>query len=195
MNEKSLDPRTIIVATTRRLLAEHGAVGLGMRQVAMSCSMSVSSLYHYFHDKDSLLKAVFDETNTQLGRLRADLPAQPTAAAKLQQLVEFQLDHAEEVVAVLKYYLAYRNLYQKNDRGVLPEKAYLHMLEVVESGVASGEFEVRDSVSDAQVMTHAVNGYLLEYYPYILPQTEKNQLATKITNFLLRALRGGEYHD
>ena len=75
---------------------------------------------------------------------------------------------------------------------MLPPKAYLHMQEVLEKGIESGEFYVIDMVADAQVMTHAVNGFLLEYYPEEIADKEKDQLVQKLHQFLIRGLKGGE---
>lgn len=190
MNE--IESRESILTITTRLLAEQGAAGLGMRDIARDAAVTPSTIYHYFVNKDQLLKSAFDEVNTRLGVARKQLPPARTAAELLLQRIHFQLDHAEEVVAVLKYYLAYRHTYTKSDQGVLPEKAYLHMLEVLKMGQRTGEFYSEDIVADAQVMTHAVNGFLLEYYPERMTETEKNWLALRMYHFLIRALKGGE---
>lgn len=184
--------RDTIIDTTIHYLAAEGAYGMSMRDLAQKADIAPSAIYHYFKNKDDLLKSVFDHANTELGRARAELPQADTVSDMLKQRIEFQLDHAEEIVAVLKYYLAYRDLYKKASHGVLPPKAYLHMQEVLERGVETGEFEVKDIVGDAQVMTHAVNGFVLEYYPLELSKNDKKALTTKIHSFLLRALKGGD---
>ena len=186
------ESREIILNTTTRLLALQGAAGVGMRDIARESGVAPSVIYHYFANKDDLLKAAFDMVNTRLGLIRSQLPATNSASELLAQRIRFQIDHAEEVVAVLKYYFAYRHLYQKEAEGVLPPKAYLHMQEVLEKGIESGEFYVIDMVADAQVMTHAVNGFLLEYYPEEIADKEKDHLVQKLHQFLIRGLKGGE---
>jgi AcrR family transcriptional regulator len=186
------DSRDIILDTATKLLALQGAAGAGIRDIARASSVAPSVIYHHFGNKDGLLRAVFDRTNTRLGELRNQLPEVPTAGDLLAQRIRFQLDHAEEVVAVLKYYLAYRHTFVRLERGVLPEKAYLHMLEVVLRGVGTGEFRSHDVVADAQVMTHAVNGFLLEYYPEELSDGAKEEVVIRISSFLMRSLEGGE---
>lgn len=184
--------RAKLIDVTTSLVAYRGAADVSMRDVASGAGMAPSAIYHYFSGKDDMLKSMFDTVNTRLGLVRSTLPETATAADMLRQRIEFQLDHAEEIVAVLKYYFAYRNLYEKDKHGVLPEKAYLHMLEVLERGVSSGEMVSDNMVADAQVMTHAVNGFVLEYFPEEMSNTQKQELVDKIYPFLMRAMRGGE---
>jgi AcrR family transcriptional regulator len=184
----TLDTKQKIVLITTHLLARDGVAALSMRDIAHEADVATSVLYYYFADKDSLLRSVFDSINTNLGLVRATLPSCSTASEMLEQRILFQLNHIEEVVAVLKFYLAYRNQYVIAPHGVLPEKAYLHMQEVLEYGLLRGEFTTNDIVGDAQVMTHAVNGFLLEYYPLPLSHHDKQVLSQKLHAFLIRAL-------
>jgi AcrR family transcriptional regulator len=185
--------RDHILQQTTKLLATHGAGAVSMRAVAKESGVAASVIYHYFEDKDVLLKEVFDHANRQLGQLRAQLPPTETVSDMLAQRIQFQLDHAGLIVAVLKYFFAYRELYPVTDQGVLPEKSCLHIEEVLLRGQQTGEFYIRDVTSDARVITHAINGFVLEYYPATLPGKKKQQLVGLIHGFLLRAVtKGGD---
>jgi vacuolar-type H+-ATPase subunit I/STV1 len=131
---------------------------------------------------------MYQHINTSLGQARALLPQTATADEMLRQRVAFQIDHAREIVAVLKYYLTYRSAFGYTGHGFVPEKAYEHMREVLARGQGTGEFAINDLDTEAKVMTHAVNGFLLEYHPYSPQGEEKKQLVETITGFLLRAL-------
>ena len=153
-------------------------------------------MYHYFPDKDALLKEMFDTLNSSLGNKRARLPVAHNASEMLKQRIEFQLDNAEAIVAVLKYYLAYRKTFPKFKEGYVPDKSSLHIEEVLERGTASNEFISPDIKKDAKVITHAINGYLLEYYPHIPKGKEKVELINTIHQFLIRSLtKGGERNE
>ena len=54
------------------------------------------------------------------------------------------------------------------------------------------EFTITHLDDDAKVITHAINGFLLEYYPYMPERKEKKELIDRIYRFLIRALKGGD---
>ena len=178
-----------IIQKATQLFAHSGYEVLSMRTLAQSIPITPSVLYHHFKDKDVLLKAMFDHVNRQLGIQRKKLPTVTTASEMLFQRIIFQLDHAEEIVAVLKYYITYRKKFKKNPTGFVPEKTALHIEEVLRFGIETDEFMVRDVVNDAKIITHAINGFLLEYFPAKLTKTEKKSIAVPLHAFLLRALR------
>lgn len=172
-----------------QLFAREGYEGVSMRILAEQVPIAPSVLYHHFKDKDALLKELFDTVNTQLGVERAKLPEVKTAADMLRQRIEFQIDHAEEIVAVLKYYLTYRDSFAENTLGFIPEKGYLHILEVLDYGAETGEFVIHNREEDAKVITHAINGFLLEYYPHKPEARQKADLVEIIYQFIIRALK------
>jgi AcrR family transcriptional regulator len=183
---------TLLLEKAAELFSVSGYDAFSIRTLAQRIPITPSVIYHYYDDKDSLLKAMFDYANRQLGQARAELPHPKSASKMLMQRIEFQLDHADLIVAVLKYYLTYRNKFPRFEVGFVPDKSSLHIEEVLEYGVKTGEFVVDDLKKDAKVITHAINGFLLEYYPYRPEGKEKKELITTIYTFLVRALRGGD---
>jgi AcrR family transcriptional regulator len=177
-----------ILIASRRIFARKGYDGLGMRILASELDCALSVLYHHFENKDQLLKSMFDWTSSSLGEDRANLPITDSANKMLEQRIEFQFDHIEQVVAVLKYYFHFRDTFSEIEDGILPSKAYHHMLEVVERGNTTGEFKVAQPEQAARILTHCVNGFLLEYYPKRLAGTERTVLVDEIASFLVRAL-------
>ena len=135
---------------------------------------------------------MYDLNNKSLGQKRTKLSQPKTASEMLKQRIEFQLDNSEEIVAVLKYYLAYRKNFEKFKNGFVPDKSALHIEEVLRFGVETKEFKIKNIEDDAKVITHAINGFLLEYYPYKPKGKEKDELIERIYSFLIRALKGGE---
>lgn len=181
--------KEFIVKTSRRIFAEKGYDGLTMRALATELGCAPSVLYHHFENKDTILEAMFETTTRSLGNERRKLATPSSASEMLKQRIVFQFDHAEEVVAILKYYFQYRELFSQKSEKILPAAAYSHMLEVIQKGQDTGEFLVGDSPSAARVFTHAVNGFVLEYYPVSLSESEKEELATTISQLLLKSLR------
>jgi AcrR family transcriptional regulator len=82
--------RDHILDVALRLMSEHGADGMSMRQLAAACDLQVAAIYHYFDSKDALLASVVAER--QYGTRLADpLPVDLTAPAgeRLRQLFLF----------------------------------------------------------------------------------------------------------
>lgn len=61
--EKGHATRRRIVAAAREVVAEKGATGASLDDVGVRASASRGQLYHYFDDKNDLLKAVAEATN------------------------------------------------------------------------------------------------------------------------------------
>lgn len=173
MNQKTI---TTIEAHTRHIFALKGYDGLSIRTLSKESGIGLSSIYHFFEDKDVLLQYTFDRTNTGLGKQRLLLPPRKNATDMLRDRIAFQFSHAEDVVFVLKYYMHYRYTFLHSDTKVLPTKADLHIEEVLHKGIATGEFAVANNKIDSQakIITHAINGFLLENYPYEPSLREKN---------------------
>jgi AcrR family transcriptional regulator len=186
------DTKQIILKKAVHTFAQNGYEGFSIRILAEQIPIAPSVVYHHFKDKDALLKEMFDQLNKNLGSKRSKLPNVTTASAMLRQRIEFQIDNQESIVAVLKYYLAYRDTFKRFKNGFVPDKSALHIEEVLQYGLETKEFFVENLEDDAKVITHAINGFLLEYYPHIPKGKEKKELVDRIFNFLIRALKGGE---
>jgi AcrR family transcriptional regulator len=186
----TIQTKEIITARAKTLFALNGYGGFTMRVLAKESGVGLSSIYHFFEDKDVLLKDIFDKVNTRLGAERAKLPNRRTASSMLKDRIIFQFTHIEDVIFVLKYYMHFRKDFLKLESGYIPSKAYLHAEEVLRFGVVNGEFEFKDSEinQEAKVIAHAVNGFLLEYYPETLTRPELKQVVTTIHRFLMRSL-------
>jgi len=163
-----------------------------MRKLAANSGVALSSIYHFFTDKDILLKEIFDNVGVELGHSRKHLPERSTAKEMLHDRIEFQFQYIDKVVFALKYYLHYRPDFLRNPRGFIPPKAYLHIDEVIAKGLESGEYESDDPVRDAKIMTHAINGFLLEYFPDPPTGDERTKLVADIATFLSRSMERKE---
>lgn len=186
--------RTTIIKKAKRLFALNGYEGFSMRILAKESEVGLSSIYHFFDDKDEILKEIFYTTNRNLGIARNKLPKSVSAEAMLLDRIMFQFQNIESVVFVLKYYLHYRPSFLKLDSGYLPAKGYLHIEEVLEVGVKNGEFSIKTSeiAKEAKVIAHAINGFLIEYYPNSPKNDELKDVTNSIHRFLIRSLTNKE---
>lgn len=184
-----MDTKTKILENATDIFALSGYEGLSMRTLARQTGITQSVLYHYFDSKDSLLEELFKFLNSKLGSKRKTLKSFKSASITLKQRIEFQLENAKEIIAVLKYFLHYRPNFPKVNGGFVPDKASLHMEEVLKLGKETDEFKVYNLKEQAKVMTHAVNGYLLEYFPYSLKGEERKKIVNSIYKFLVTGLK------
>jgi AcrR family transcriptional regulator len=180
----------LIRTTAKHMFARYGYEGVSMRVLAQESGVGLSSIYHFFTDKDVLLRDIYQQTNRQLGLDRSALPAQPTAQLMLAQLINFQFNHIEDVVYVLKYYLHFRQDFAALPTKTLPAKSILHIEEVLQKGIESGEFGVAaaDVAAKAKVVAHTINGYLLEYFPAVPHGQERRQMIDDIVAFTMAGL-------
>ncbi len=185
----SNETREQLYTQTKQIFASSGYDGLSMRTLGEKAGISTSVTYHYFKDKDVLLKEVFDTTNTRLGIERKKLPKAESTLQDLRQRIDFQFAHAEDVVFVLKYYLHYRESFKKIKGGYVPAKAYLHIEEVLKAGIQRGDIDPSLHIDEqAKVITHAINGFVLEYYPKPPRGKEREKLVNSIADFVYRAI-------
>lgn len=181
-----------IIQETRNIISDQGFENFSIRKLAKQIPISPSVIYHYFPNEDDLLKQMFNATSSELGLLRSQLPKCQNTSEMLKQRINFQLDNSQMIVSIIKYYLSNRSSFPANDTGFLPEKSTLHIQEVLNFAIDSGEYQIQDPVSDAQVITHAINGFLLEYYPHKPSTSQRVKLVNKIHDFVIRALKGGD---
>jgi len=171
--------------TAKRLFAQRGYEGVSMRILAKESGIGLSSIYHFFADKDELLKSIYQETNTRLGAERRALKLKPSFAPALGQLIEFQFAHMEDVVFVLKYYMHYRSDFAALPTKTLPPKSTLHVQEVMQRAVDNGEMKLSPDMLERQsrIVAHAINGFMLEYYPDCPDIAERRRIANDIVSF------------
>ena len=56
--QKHADQRTRLLAHARRLFAVHGVKETSMSQIARACKVTKATLYHYFKNKEAILKEI-----------------------------------------------------------------------------------------------------------------------------------------
>lgn len=176
-----------ILEAVQSLYALGGEHTTSMRSFAKALDTTPSVLYHYFSSKDMLLYQMYRHTSYQLGQLRKQRPFSNNPTHRFRQLIHFQFQHAELIVALLKFYLEYRESFAQSHHKTLPAETNLHIQEMIEHGIAVGRYH-SDAGKHAQIITHAINGYLLEHYPHTLSRQKLQQLVDDLADFLEQPL-------
>jgi TetR/AcrR family transcriptional regulator, transcriptional repressor for nem operon len=68
LTPKGQQTRRRIVEAASRLIAVHGIAGTTLEDVRLEAKVSSSQIYHYFTDKQSLILAVIDNQDNEIGR-------------------------------------------------------------------------------------------------------------------------------
>ena len=58
--------RSALVTAARELFAERGYAGVGTEEVVRRAGVTRSALYHHFHDKRDLFRAVYEQTEHEI---------------------------------------------------------------------------------------------------------------------------------
>jgi AcrR family transcriptional regulator len=64
--ERGEATRDALVSAARALFAEHGYAGVGTEEVVRRAGLTRGALYHHFHDKRDLFRAVFEQTEEEI---------------------------------------------------------------------------------------------------------------------------------
>lgn len=178
-----------IIRNVKKLFTIGGYDAVSIRDVARETGVSPSVIYYYYKDKDTMLEEIFEHIRKDLGEKRGKLPKAKNVREMLSQRIDFQFEQAEDVIYILKYYTHFRKKFRKNEKGYVPIQAYIHIKEVLERGVKDGAFVNKDIDIQAKVITHAVNGFVLEYYPRIPSKKDRKKLVKDISAFIYRAIK------
>lgn len=172
--------------------SKYGYESLSIRKIADKVGVSQSVIYNYYPSKDVMLKSIFDEISLDLGVDRKKIEPKSTLDEDIKDRVRFQFENADRVNFILKYFFHYKNDFAKNEKGYVPQTAYKHIKEVLEKWSDQLVFEVDRIDDEAKIITHAINGFVLEYYPNKMPKEEQERLTKNITEFISRSIKKPE---
>lgn len=145
-----------------KLFAQHGYAAVSMRQIAKEVGVQAGALYNYTPDKQSLLLTLMETHMEEVLSAWQETEAaiDPTdVIARLHAFTCFHIRfHMQRPDAVFIAYMELRNLSDENFTRIeaLRSRYEGRLRQILQDGVASGQFEV----SDAKITTLAVIGML-----------------------------------
>ena len=156
-----------IMQVAVRLMAERGYHSISLDDIAEAMDLAKSSLYHYFPSKEELFKACLQSVGDEIHERLASVAQQPgTASERLRRLV------AEQVLIQTQDYSAFAPLFLHPIQWPDGLRATVHrlrqrhdrvFLEVIRSGVASGEFTVSEP-RVARLLLHGALNHIPDWY-------------------------------
>jgi len=140
--------RETIIASAAKLFYERGVNGVSLQEVAAQVGLSKPSLYHYFNNRDDLLRHIFaDWARNELEEIRLIADSESDPEAKLERFIE---NHVRAIADNIDLYsLSFReeSLLPENVReefrGLKRESDEL-VRRIIREGVAAGAFEPVD---------------------------------------------------
>jgi AcrR family transcriptional regulator len=88
------ETRAAILAAAHRRLEKGGPEAVTMRRVAKAVGITAMAIYHYFPDRDALLRALADVESDRIGALFDGWPAHGSPVRRLQRMSESYVDYA-----------------------------------------------------------------------------------------------------
>lgn len=191
----TLKTKDRIIQNAKEMFVTVDETSFTMRTLADRLEISQSTIYHYFVSKDKLLESVFSNSKNSLKKQRESLTNTNSLYEAIYQRVEHQFKNAIDVIFILKYYLHYRDDFKENSMGYIPKQAYQHIQEILDlhQQEISPELNIEEQ---SKIITHAINGFILEYYPHLPDANKRDEIINSISKFVYRSLtlRGGEMH-
>jgi TetR/AcrR family transcriptional regulator, regulator of autoinduction and epiphytic fitness len=163
-----------IVAVALQILSSCGYQGMSLEEVAERTDIAKATLYHYFPGKDALVAAALETLTTDvLGRLRHELDAAAgrSATEQLTILVTEQLHVLTELYPEVGKLFSFPTSWPAEHGGSMKTMRRRHdeiFREVVERGVATGEFDCPDPA----VALHCLHGVLNHASIWLRPDTD-----------------------
>ncbi|MFJ8104740.1 TetR family transcriptional regulator [Streptomyces sp. NPDC096132] len=189
-----------ILAATEEVLRRHGPAKATVVDVARALGVSHGSVYRHFRTKAALRAAVskrwLDRTSGELAVIAADTDRDPGTRLYdwLAALFEAKRRKAGDDPELFATYMAL----SKETGEVVGEHIddlTGQLTAIIEAGVASGDFAVRDPAAEARAVFHATGRFHDPGYVEVWRDPEADADFAALVELLLRGLRAGRSAD
>lgn len=165
---KLVDPteqRRAIRSAARGVFAQRGVTGTGLAHVARAAGMGRSSLYHYYPDKQALLRdLVRDLLREEEAVFRRILRSDAPPLARIERLLRVLVQYFDEWAAAGRMLFDLR-LRDVKRFGPFFRRIRAELARVVEEGRRAGEVaDHLDPELAASILIGAVDGLLFQHF-------------------------------
>lgn len=185
-----------IIDAAEKLLRRYGLEKTNIVDVAKALGLSHTAVYKHFPTKLAVQEAVVIRWLTQITQPMADIAASPSDAEPtlrqwLTVLVDMKRRKAREDCELFQVYHA---LAESAESAVAHHMEQLtrQLAQIIEHGVETGEFRVRDSRHAAQAVLSATVRF---HHPYFLTKVDAQQPTEadshRVVDLLLGGLKAG----
>jgi len=159
------EQRRDILQAARKVFAQKGVQGTGMKHVAEAAGMGRSSLYHYFKDKEDLVAALIQEQmELEVEQFKAALDkGEGSPLERILQLVSQQVDTFDEWTEMAALTLDMSTRYSQNLRPFFQDLRTI-LAALIEEGQVHGDIDQRlDAEFTSASLIATIDGLLLQY--------------------------------
>ena len=183
--------RDKFIEVARQLFARKGVENTTMNDIASASDKGRRTIYTYFKNKRDIYEAVVESESDKLIRTLRMIVATPDSAEdKLCRYIMVRFETMREIVSRngslrAGFFRDFRRVDRARKKISKREMALLR--EILEEGVASGDFEIADVTRTAVLITHTIQGLDVTYIQDSLADNglEKEKLANNFTQILL----------
>lgn len=159
--------REKFIEVARQLFARKGVENTTMNDIASASDKGRRTIYTYFKSKREIFNAVIDNESEQLlHRLRLILAKPVSPEEKLKEYVECRLQTMREIVSRNGSLRAgfFRDV-RKVDRAraIITRKEAALLMEILNEGIETGDFRIRNVKEWALVIVNAIHGLDVPY--------------------------------
>jgi AcrR family transcriptional regulator len=173
-----------------RICADEGLGAVTLRKVANVAGVTPGLVSHYFSSAEELTNATFRKSaQADLAEARAQVAAQTTATGKITALIHYVLDDSSVDAAALWIDVASLGRHAPSlaaEADVVNADWLAFLVEIIEAGVASGEFDVADPEATARRLLTIIDGLGAPAVTQALPTEELQGIAQAFTASELR---------
>ena len=159
--------RDKFIEVARQLFARKGVENTTMNDIASASDKGRRTIYTYFKNKRDIYNAVVEsESDKIMMNLRLIVAKPISAEEKLRDYVAVRFETMREIVSRNGSLKAgfFRDL-RKVDRArkLISKKEIAMLREILEEGLAQGEFHIQDLNHTAVIITHMIQGLDVTY--------------------------------
>lgn len=176
----SVKTRQMLMEKARQLFAKSGFENTTMNDIAEASQRGRRTLYTYFSNKKEIYNAVIESELERLYvQLQETVDKEHTATDKLMLFFVTRLEIIKEVVTrngTLRGDF-FRDIFRVENVRKTFDKQEIHFLKMIlDEGVASGEFELLDTMKTARIIHFALKGLELPYIRGVMSQDPKDAI-------------------
>lgn len=185
--------REMLMEKARQLFAKSGFENTTMNDIAEASQRGRRTLYTYFSNKKEIYNACIEsELQTMYVQLQQTVDKEHTASDKLMLFFVTRLNIIKEVVTrngTLRGDF-FRDIFRVENVRKTFDKQEIQFLKIIlDDGVASGEFEVLDTMKTARIIHFALKGLELPYIRGVISQDPKDTIDRDIVaNLILQGI-------
>ena len=155
--------RDRLIEVARQLFTRQGIENTTMNDIATASDRGRRTLYTYFRTKGDIYQAVIESEAERIKReIEAEVGAQETPLEKLRALMRSRLSIAME--RVTNYQIWFKNIFSRDAekaqavRAMVANRIYEMIEEIVNAGIASGDFIPEQAERLSAMLTMVVRG-------------------------------------